>query len=418
MIKSQLKDILEQMSDNQNDPDQQDQQNNQDCIEFTKADYFLNPTDPELAYRRRKDEEKKCTSWGQRKLLLTLVQFLTLFWDPSKLKKPKIIYAGAAPGTNIAIVSMLFPEAEFHLYDPAPFKIKSNDKIHLYQQYFTNDDAQKWSGRSDVLFISDIRTADYTKAKNLDENESQIMKDMQMQMDWFYIIDPVQGHLKFRPPYTGGNRPDRINYLYGYIFKQPWAPQTTTESRLVPIRDENGKWITASWSAQKYQDQMFNHNVVIREKYLYTNPFDETPNPINKTPKPIDDPELLNDWDSRAETQIWIDYLVKRSGVSNSLDVLALSRLITKKLTEKSKYKDTLSLLRSKPQFIKHRNFRPSRDNIDHEWMGRMGQGSNNNNPNPLIHEGPIHVNPSIKPLGNPLELMEPGKLASDIGLN
>jgi len=328
---------------------------------FSKTDLFINIDDPELAYRRRKDEEKKAIHWGQRKLLLALVQFISLFWNPKKVPKPVIVYAGAAPGTNIGIVSMLFPEAEFHLYDPSPFKIESNEKVHLYQQYFTDEDAKKWANRDDVYFISDIRTADYTKSKDLDENENQIMKDMEMQMRWFKIINPVEGHLKFRPPYTGGNRPPRIDYLYGYVFKQPWAPQTTTETRLVPVRDSTGNWIVASWSAQKYQDQMFHHNVIVRESYTYSNP-------LTRDETPIDSPELLNDWDSLAETQIWTDYLQKRTGSYDKISIVALSRLITDKLTEGSKYKDTIHLLRSKPQFIKQRNFRPTRDDVTPDW--------------------------------------------------
>jgi len=102
---------------------------------------------------------------------------------------------------------------------------------------------------------------------------------------------------------------------------------------------------------------MFHHNVITREQYNYINP-------LTRKYQPIDSPELMNDWDSLAEVQIWMDYLLKRTGKSDVSSVTAISRLFTNKLTAKSKYKDTLSLLRSKPQFIKNRNFRPSRDNI------------------------------------------------------
>ena len=327
--------------------------------DFTQSDLFLNPNDPEMEYRRRHDEEKVSIHWGQRKLLLTLIQFISLFWD-TKITKPIIVYAGAAPGTNIGFVSELFPEAEFHLYDPAPFKIKQSSKVHIYQQYFMDEDAKKWANRNDVYFISDIRTADHTKAKDLDENEAQIQKDMEMQMRWFQIINPVQGHLKFRLPYTGGNRPPRVDYLYGYVFKQVFAPQTTTETRLVPVKGEDGNWMFVSWSCKKYQEQMFYHNVVIREKFKYKNPF-------THDQKPIDGMELTNDWDSRAEAQVWMDYLTKRKVPITEQNVVALSRLATKKLTENSKYKDTLHLIRSNPQRIKQRNVRRTRDNMTYQ---------------------------------------------------
>lgn len=336
---------------------------------YTQKDLFLNPTDPEMPYRRRKDEEKTGIHWGQRKLLLTLIQFLSLFWDPKKVPKPIVVYAGAAPGTNIAIVSQLFPEIEFHLYDPAPFKIRPSGRIHLYQQYFEDGDAKKWAGRKDVFFVSDIRTADYQKTRNLDEYENQIQKDMNMQMVWVQIINPSQAHLKLRFPYTGGGRPSHVNYLYGYVLKQPWAPQTTTETRLVPVRDNSGNWITAEWSSQKYQDQLFYHNVIIREQFKYLNPFD------NKD-TPIDSPELLNDWDSRTEAQIWMDYLSRRGVPITGQSVIALSRLITRKLTENSRYKDTLHILRSNPQFIKKRNMQQTRDDLGGRTLPSRERGT------------------------------------------
>lgn len=323
---------------------------------FHHRDLFLNDDDPETAYRRRKDDEKTALSWGQRKLLLVLIQFLTLFWDPKKVKSPVVVYAGAAPGIGTGIASLLFPEVEFHLYDPAPFKVKASKRIHLYQDYFTDEIAEQWAIQqqkdNNVYFISDIRTADYTTAKNLDENEKSIWSDMELQMKWHKIIQPVQSQLKFRLPYTGGNRPETVNYLVGYLFKQAWAPQTSTESRLVPTYGE------IEWSCLKYQSQMFHHNVVIRERYEYANPY-------NNQISPVDSPELMNDWDSRCETQIIMDYLVKRTGKSEERDVISLSRLFTYMLTKDRKYKDTLSYLRAHPRAIKNRNFGNKRDNLN-----------------------------------------------------
>jgi len=330
---------------------------------FTETDLYLNLGDSQLSYRRRNEEEKTSVSWGQRKLLLTLIQFLTRHWDPVQVPKPVIVYAGAAPGINIGIVSQLFPEADFHLYDPAQFKIKPIKKsgegsITLYQQYFTDEDAKRWAGRNDVYFISDIRTADYTQSKDLDDNESQITKDMEMQMQWYLIIQPIKAHLKFRLPYTGGNRPSKVNYLRGKVYKQPWSPQTTTETRLVPDGND-----IITWDCQIYQDQMFHHNVIIREQYKYKIQSSNSKDVICENIF-IDYPELLNEWDSIAEAKIWEEYLIKRIGKSDINSIVNLSRLATTKLTANSKVKvkDSISSLRSKPQSIKIRNTIQSRD--------------------------------------------------------
>ncbi len=323
-----------------------------DYVEFVEKDLLLNSDDPELPYRRRKNEEKVSLHFGQRKLLLTVVQFLTLFWNPKKVPKPIVVYAGAAPGNNIEIISQLFPEVEFHLYDPWTFKINETDKIHLYNQYFTDHDAKQWSGRSDIYFISDIRTADYTKAKNLDENENQIMQDMMKQMNWYNIINPIHGHLKFRLPYTGGNRPPKVNYLNGHVFKQALAPKTSTETRLVPLSPNNN----IDWDCNKYQSQLFYHNVEIREKIKYINPL----NP-NEPHSHIDNLELLNDYDSRAETHILMNYIYKKTGKVEPIFVKSLSRLLTSKLLANKKHKQAnLQFLRSKPCYVNS-----SRDNLD-----------------------------------------------------
>lgn len=301
---------------------------------FKQDDFYLKESDPETEYRRRKDEDKYSVHFGQRKLCLTVLQFLALYYKPENPCR-KILYIGAAQGNNIQIIVDLFPDLEFHLYDPAPFKIKSSTRVFLYNQYFTDEDALKWS-KIPCYFISDIRTADYTKAKDLDENEEQIQKDMMDQMRWYNIIKPIKAHLKFRLPYTGGNRPLFVDYLDGILFKQVFAPETSTETRLVP----HGPNIMKKWDCLKYQSQMFHHNSVIRETVKYLNPLDNSK-------EPIDYPELTNDYDSTCE--IFILMLLRQGNVKE------LSREITKKLSNKKKIM-TLEFLRQNPRYIKEKN--------------------------------------------------------------
>ena len=158
-------------------------------MEFTTDNEILKDNDPEEPYRRRKDEEKTGISWGQRKLLLTLVSFLSKHLD-KQIKNPCVVYAGAAPGINIGIAAKLFPEVTWHLYDPARFKILTNldKKVIVYRKKFTNTVAEYWAEKqklnNNIYFISDIRTADYTQAKDLDDNEEQILLDMKTQKKW------------------------------------------------------------------------------------------------------------------------------------------------------------------------------------------------------------------------------------------
>ena len=324
-------------------------------LKFEQKDLFLNLTDPELKYRRRNNEEKTAISFGQRKLVLGEIQFLSLFWDPKKVKNPIMVVAGAAPAYHYSIIELLFPElSQIALYDPRPCKIKETGKIKIYQQLFTDDTAKEWAGKDNIIFISDIRSSDYTQCKNIDENEIQIMKDMEDQMRWYKIIRPYQAMLKCRFPYQEGNSPSKMNYLYGFILKQPYAPNTSTETRLVPIPDRE-----IIYDCLKYESQLYYYNTVVREKNRYLNP-------ISNDMTPIDGDELTNDHESRAEYEILSNYFKKR-GVSENLheNIKSLSRLITEKLNEGKSHKDTLAYLRANPQAIKKRNMKlGSRDDI------------------------------------------------------
>ena len=128
------------------------------------------------------------------------------------------------------------------------------------------------------------------------------------------------------------------------------------------------------WDCTKYQSQMFYHNVTVRETFVYSNPFLEVTEKLISNSDPdkalIDPPELLNDYDSLAETNILLSYLnkVKKDlpdemgpetkvlSEGNQLEqIQKLSRRITNSLTEKGK-KVTLKFLRSNPRYIKDKH--------------------------------------------------------------
>ena len=312
-------------------------------MSFKKEDELLKEEDPEEEYRRRKDEEKTSISWGQRKLFLTFLSFLSEHLD-GNISKPVIVYAGAAPGVNIGLIKNLFPDTVIHGYDPAPFKIKTEPSrnLYVYRKKFTNKIAKYWADyqkrNGNVYFISDIRTADYTKAKNLGENETQILKDMQIQKKWVEIIQPVKCFLKFRLPYIIPGLPQEIEYLDGKIYKQAWAPQTSTETRLVCSPPYSNK----VYNCEKYQSQMFYHNL-FREKKEFEEGF-------------CDGEELINDYDSSCEIFIWKKYLIFQGEEIKKERILELSKDTTRLLTKGRKYKDTLSYLRKNPRAIKERN--------------------------------------------------------------
>lgn len=118
----------------------------------------------ELKYRPRKpDEDRSTVHFGQRKLYLSEMEFLTNITreiDTKNDKKIVVIYAGAAPGIHISSLSLMFPFVKFVLVDPAKFQVKKTSKIEIIQDFFTDkmaEDMKQEYKNCLRYFISDIR---------------------------------------------------------------------------------------------------------------------------------------------------------------------------------------------------------------------------------------------------------------------
>lgn len=293
--------------------------------------------------------EKRNVHWGQRKLLLAEIEFLTLYWDNIKYPKINIVYAGAAPGRHIPYLASLFEGTTWHLYDPRPFQIEPvKDKIILNNKLFLDEDAQYWRelGKKGekCLFISDIRSSDF-ESTGEEELEKDVLNDMLMQMEWCKIIDPVKAHLKFRLPYPKPNMKTELNYLDGDVLVQCWAPKSSTETRLVPKDNKTMK----VWDSYDYEDKMYHHNNTIRNTYEYMNPFTNNMSPIYK------EEGLLNDYDSLCETYIIIKYLEKFENKDkvNAADVKEMIMNITNNLNKIGNTKRYLNVRILREQKVK-----------------------------------------------------------------
>jgi hypothetical protein len=161
-------------------------------------------------------------SGGQRKLLIAEIEFLN---DVAR-DGDTVVYAGAACGTHITLLSdRFFPFLRFELYDPRPFTIAPSARVRITAGMFTDETARGFSGRDDVLFISDIR--------NEPNDEATVARDMAEQMRWHGLMAPRWSLLKFRLPWTPGCTP----YVAGDVYLQAYSPTQSTETRLRVARD-------------------------------------------------------------------------------------------------------------------------------------------------------------------------------------
>lgn len=217
---------------------------------------------------------------GQRKLLLSEIEFLTLYHHLAKT----VLYVGSAAGFHLPLLSNLFPEHKFILYDPAKFsnKLFNIPSFEIHNELFTDDEAKKyinWDGG--LLFISDIRNGD----DDADIFEKNVLDDMDSQKRWVNIIKPVMSSLKMRLSY----KPGKTLYFDGDLYIQAFPPISSTETRLFT----NGS-NEIEYDNTLYEEQMFYFNNQTRLGWY--------DNPINCI-------GIDNCYDCMAQTHIIFEYL-------------------------------------------------------------------------------------------------------------
>ena len=152
--------------------------------------------------------------WGQRKLLMSEIEFLLMTQTPKK--NCTVVYAGAAPGTHVQVLAEMFPSHTFILIDPAPFTVRpEKGRIVIHQCMFTDalaHELRRSLHHTRVLFISDVRSCDPDFHPEHIHNE-RINADMNAQAGWHGILRPFKSMLKFRLPYT----PGKTEYLRGDV---------------------------------------------------------------------------------------------------------------------------------------------------------------------------------------------------------
>ncbi len=226
-------------------------------IEKYKQDnliYKLNEIDYTIKYELTTPNLKTVVHWGQLKLFLTTLIFLVK--TVKKDEQVHIVYPGSARGDNILICCDMFPNTFWYLIDPNRF----NEKLYNHPQiketrneYFTDELAHYYAKllkkEKKVLFISDIRVDSET-------DDEFIIRDQEMNKRWYEIIQPDYGYLKFRTLYNQ----KKYEYLDGDIYLQPYAPTSSTETRLLLKKGCKMK----VYDCEEYGGKLFYFNRILR----------------------------------------------------------------------------------------------------------------------------------------------------------
>lgn len=220
--------------------------------------YKLNQIKYRINYENTFPKPKTVVHWGQLKMLL-----ITIIFFINKIKqddeKIHIIYPGSARGDDILILCNMFPNTIWHLIDPREHhpKLYNHPQIaEIITDFFTDEIAkyfyEKFKDRKYKLFlISDIRKA---------IDDESVLDDQESNIKWHKIISPDYSYFKFR---CGYDTEEIYKYYKGKIFLQPFAPLSSTETRILL----KNKLKEHDYNIKKYQGKMFYFNRIIRPSY-------------------------------------------------------------------------------------------------------------------------------------------------------
>jgi cap2 methyltransferase len=235
---------------------------------MTSIDRKFNYDLPSIDYEAKQGKgELKKLHWGQRKLLICEIEFITNHYDKYDKNKEKLcVYAGSASGYHINYLMNMFSDITFHLYDKGQHLVEEGEQVKIFKEYFTDEIAESYKNKN-VLFMSDIRTLDIIgyKSQETDLNKYKtdeiIENDLLMQVSWCENMRPLSAMLKFRLPWY---KKFTIT-VDGEIYFQPWAPMRSTEARLIPKLGTVKKW-----DNKKYEGILNYHNLITRHKEIET----------------------------------------------------------------------------------------------------------------------------------------------------
>ena len=209
-----------------------------------------------------------CLHWGQLKLLLSEIEFLTPFYGQSLC----VIYAGAAPGLHVPMLARMFPSMHFVLVDPAPSFVANGEycNVEVIADFMTDTLAGDFAAKygPNLLFISDVRVGATVENESDDAQQQRIQRDMDAQRGWLMVMRPLSSILKFRLPWCGG----MSKYLSGRIHFPVYGKSLTHEARLVVPKNA----LDVEYEPQLYEQQMTYYNRVLRPS-IYSTPIGGDP---------------------------------------------------------------------------------------------------------------------------------------------
>jgi hypothetical protein len=146
-----------------------------------------------------------------------------------------------------------------------------------YQEEFSDETIKRYEGMN-TLLISNQRSKDYNADPKTEEeverNANIIVRNMEDQKRWFYLLKPKYALLRFRPLLSNEAKlikRSSFNYLTGVHLLLPYSKPKINSTMLFVRHDANQ--VEAIYFDSDMISRLKYHNVCVRNGTVYLNPF-------------------------------------------------------------------------------------------------------------------------------------------------
>lgn len=266
-----------------------------------------------------------------RKQVLSIIEFLTIYWDTEVREEITLIYIGSTTGIFFPFLLDIFENLNIICYNGGDFERKyqvdSTDRLTLYERDINDTEIENFQDK--VFLVLDVKNyekLDYkgTKEEVTEKVNKRRIINLSLQRQYYERINPIKALLTFTLPYPKSQFPEKFEYLNGTVYFCAWNGNHSTETKLVPIANS-----TTEWDLIEFESILFYRNETDRKTRSYTNEYSKN--------KALDPPNLINDFDSNLEIAILGNYCKKLDEALNCKEVIkALSQRITQDMGERA----------------------------------------------------------------------------------
>ena len=266
-----------------------------------------------------------------RKQLLSIIEFLTIYWEPEEDKIATLLYIGSTTGVLFPVLLKLFTNLRIVCYNGGDnerkYQVEASDNLLLFNRDINDEEIEEYKGN--VFLVLDVKNyvkKDFqgTKEEVYEKINSKRIVNLILQKEYYEKIKPIEALLTFTLPYPKSQSPETFEYLNGTVYFCAWNGNHSTETKLVPIYGS-----TKKWDLIEYESILFYRNEIDRKTRSYSNEYSKS--------KALDPPELTTDFDSNLEIAILGKYCKKLDQKYDCKEVIkSISQLISKKLGEKA----------------------------------------------------------------------------------